>query len=101
MTDKTEPTTEAGRMLLAAFDNPTARTAILAIEAEARADALREAAEPPALDVGRLARALDNGMKLGQPWTSDIVPYHDFLMACATDIAAEYARLAREGSDGA
>jgi len=94
MTDKTEPTTEAGRRLLEAEEGfgiaDPIREAILAIEAEALA------AEPPALDVERLARALDNGLQLGQPWASDIVPYHDFLMACATDIAAEYARLVRE-----
>ena len=91
----TEPTTEAGRRLLRSLDYigahssdtsfPMALDYILAIEAEARA-------EPPALDVERLARALDNGLQLGQPWASDIVPYHDFLMTCATEIAAEYAR---------
>jgi len=50
-TPETEPTTEAGRMLLAAFDNPTARTAILAIEAEAEARAT-----VPDVDIERMAR---------------------------------------------
>ncbi len=45
MTDQT-PRTEAGRRLLAIWENNEShRDAILAIEAEARADALREAAE--------------------------------------------------------
>jgi hypothetical protein len=44
------------------------------------------------LDVARLARALDNGLQLGQPWTGE-ASYADFLLACAAAIATEYAAL--------
>ena len=47
------------------------------------------------LDVERLARALDSGIALGQPWASQVVSYRDYLLVCATDIARAYA----EGGD--
>jgi hypothetical protein len=93
-TPETEPTTEAGRMLLAAFDNPTARTAILAIEAEAEA----RATVPPALDVERLARAIDETGTV--TWDDDpTVLRPKTPTEIATDAAPRYARLAREASD--
>jgi hypothetical protein len=53
--------------------------------------ALLDAAEASErLDVKRLARALDNGLQLGQPWTSE-ASYDEFLLACASEVAREYA----------
>jgi len=105
----TEPTTEAGRRLVA--DEPRVvigphdmRERVLAIEAEARADAeitwkadeIRTAfaagqaeARATALDVERLMDAIT---------AKTIWPIHRDTAAL---IAAEYARLARAGSDGA
>jgi len=93
---------------------------ILAIEAEARAtvpDAVPPAlpaghpdtwpggtmhmrAEPPALDVERLAEAMvrSDGVKWPRAWVRNDT--HQFSWV-ARQVAAEYARLAREGSDGA
>jgi hypothetical protein len=58
------------------------------------------AAEPPALDVERLAEAMvrSDGVKWPRAWVRNDT--HQFSWV-ARQVAAEYARLAREGSDGA
>jgi hypothetical protein len=122
MTDKTEPTTEAGRRVwdrairTGHLDADQWAKEILAIEDEARA------AEPPALDVERLANIiLDGGLRLpgfdhwresrstkpsdpdDERWVCvcGVAGSPEFVQRHWAAMRAEYARLAREGSDGA
>jgi len=89
-TPETEPTTEAGRMLLAAFDNPTARTAILAIEAEAEARAT-----VPDVDIERMARQhFDSRRHFFEP------PDGDVCAECGEGPEQDFIRVTMHFTDG-